>query len=334
MKIVIRAPNWIGDSIFAIPAIVSLCKNFPETQVWIAAREWVKDLFTSFNFIENIIPLPDQSNLKSLKVSVQRLKEYDFDVGVLLSNSFSSALLLYLAKIPQRWGYKKDGRGVLLTNGVSLNNQRNLFHQVHYYLNLISGLGLQTFSPQLSFPVTQEERQQAKNLLASLNVNLEKRIIILNPGAFYGSSKRWPVLKYAELSKLYQDKYKANILIIGSPNEAGLAESIASHSVIKPFILTGKTNLRQLAALTSQADLFITNDSGPMHLANALKIPVVALFGPTDPRITGPFQEPSAIIKKDVPCWPCSYRECPFDHRCMMNIEPKEVFQVSQKFLK
>jgi len=334
MKIIVRAPNWIGDSILAVPAAYSLSRNFPQAQIWIAAKEWVKDLFSSHDFIKGIFPLPDADGFRNLKDSIQKIKSFNFDIGVLLTNSFSSAFLFYLSKIPERWGYSTDGRRVLLTRRVALKKGEDSSHQLNYYLDLISGLGLKTSPPKISLPVTQEEKGKAKEMLLSLNVDLKKPLIILNPGASYGPSKRWHAENYAKLAILLQDRKKAEILITGSKDEAELVESIASFMTKKPLNLAGQTSLRELAGLISNADLFITNDSGPMHIANALKIPVIAIFGPTNPNSTGPFQQPAAVIKKDVPCWPCSYRECPFDHRCMISIDPEEVFEACQKFLR
>lgn len=333
MKIIVRAPNWIGDSILALSAIDSLSKNFPKAQIWIAAKEWVKDLFTFHDFINGVIPLSVSNDFKSLKNSAKKIKKSHFNIGVLLTNSFSSAFLFYLAKIPQRWGYSRDGRGILLTKGVALKKHKHSSHQVNYYLDLISGLGLKTYPPQISLPLNQKEKEKAKETLRSLNITLKRPLIILSPGASYGPAKRWPVASYAKLANSLQERKKADILIIGSQDEIKLAESIASFMDKIPVNLAGNTSLRLLAGLISHASLFITNDSGPMHIANALKIPITAIFGPTDPSLTGPFQEPATIIRKDVPCWPCSYRECPFDHRCMTSIDPEEVFQACQKFL-
>ena len=203
----------------------------------------------------------------------------------------------------------------------------------NYYLDLIHSLGLKISPPMISLPLTEEEKESAKEFLLSLSIGLNRPLVVLNPGAAYGQAKRWPLEKFAELAKKLQKTKKADILIVGSSHEDQLCESIVSLMPEKPRNLAGKTSLRMLAAIISYSDLFVTNDSGPMHMANALKIPVVAIFGPTDPKITGPFQEPSVVIKKDPPCWPCSYRECPFDHRCMMDIEPEEVYQASLKFL-
>jgi len=333
MKIVVRAPNWIGDAILSLPAVESLSKNFPPAQIWIAAREWVKDLFISYPSIKGVFPLSNLDSLKGTRSAAKNLKEFDFDTGILLTNSFSSAFLFYLAKIPERWGYVRDGRGILLTRGVTPKGLGEISHQLNYYLELISGLGLKTYPSEINLPLTQEEKARAKEMLLSLNTDLKKPLVVLNPGASYGPAKRWPASRFAELARLFQQRKNAEILIVGSSDESELAESIVSSMTKKPLSLTGKTNLRLLAGLISHAAIFVTNDSGPMHLANALKTPVTAIFGPTDPRVTGPFQEPAVVIKKDVPCWPCSYRECPFDHACMMKIEPEEVFKACQKFL-
>lgn len=333
MKILVRAPNWIGDSILALPAAECLSKNFPQAKIWVAAKEWVKDLFSPNDFIDGVLPLPESDDIKSLRTSAQRIKDLGFEVGVLLTNSFSSALLFYLAKIPQRWGYARDGRGILLTKGAAVKEQEASPHQLNYYLNLISELGLKIYPPKLSLALTPEEKKAAKELLLSHNIDLKCPLAILSPGASYGPSKRWPEFKFAELAGLLSERKKAEILIIGSENEVELAESVASSMRKPPLNLCGRTSLRLLASLIIHADLFISNDSGPMHMANALNVPVIAIFGPTDPTITGPFQEPAAVIKKKVPCWPCAYRECPFDHRCMMNIDTEEVYQACQKFL-
>jgi heptosyltransferase-2 len=334
MKIVVRAPNWLGDVVLSFPAIENLRKNLPQAQTWIAAREEVQDLYLSFDFVKGIIPLSGLNNFKNVKEVAKKIKEYNFDIGLLLTNSFSSALLFYLAKIPQRWGYSRDNRGFLLTKGVPFKNQDEApSHQVNYYLNLISGLGFQTSSPELVLPLSPEEQEWVKNELSALGYDSKKPLVIINPGAYYGPAKRWPASRFAELASMLQEKNKVQILIVGSAEEAELAESIASSMSERPINMTGKTTLRQLAELISLADLFITNDSGPMHITNALRIPLIAIFGPTDPRLTGPFHQPAAVIKKEVLCWPCSYRKCPFDHRCMTEIDPVEIFTESQNFL-
>lgn len=333
MKVVVRAPNWIGDSVLALPAIECLSQSLPEAQLWVAAKDWVKDIFQSLDFIKGTIPLSSGDDFKGLKNSAATIRSYDFDAGLLLTNSFASALLFSLAKIPERWGYSRDGRNLLLTKKVSTKKVKNSCHQADYYMKLISELGFQTSSPKLFFPLTEEEKKAAREQLLSFGADLTHPLVILNPGASYGPAKRWPAERVSELGRRLQDRYQATVLITGSGEEKDLAESIAARMTQEPINLCGQTSLRSLAGLISQSILFVTNDSGPMHLANALKVPVVAVFGPTDPAVTGPYQEPAVVIKKDVPCWPCSYRECPFDHRCMSSISSEEVYESCRGYL-
>jgi heptosyltransferase-2 len=333
MKIIVRMPNWIGDSILAIPALSDLAKSLPEAKIWLACHERVADLFSGTDLIEDIVVIRDQASLRGIKRSSKDLREYGFDVGLLFTNSFSSALLFYKAGIPQRWGYSRDLRNLFLTKSVPVKENEEPVHHVYYYLDLLRGLGLETHHPHLTLSVSSEEKNKARELYLSTHINDQRPIILLNPGAFYGSAKRWPAEKYAELARMLQEGRNAHILITGSKNEIDIAESISDSLQAPAVILSGKTSLRGFAALMSQSSLLVTNDTGPMHMANALGVPVVALFGPTDPRSTKPFQEPSLYIKKEAPCWPCSYRDCPFDHRCMNQITAEEVYRACQSFI-
>jgi heptosyltransferase-2 len=334
MKIVARAPNWIGDAILAMPALASLPKNFPDAEIWVCASGWTKGIFDSLEWIKETIPLSNQNSLNSTRRDAQELKKHAFDIGILFTNSFGSALLFSLAKIPQRWGYARDGRHLLLTKRVRTSLLDVPRHHLHYYLSLISKLGLETVPAELDFPLTEEAASQAQGLLQSLSLDTTKPILLLSPGASYGPAKRWPAPFFASLASLLQENQNAQIAIIGSAADAEIARSIAALMVDQPLDLTGKTSLLQLAGVISQSALFITNDSGPMHLANALKVPVVAIFGPTDPRVTGPYQKPAKVLQEHVPCWPCFYRECPFEHQCMTQISPEMVYEESQDLLK
>ncbi|MBS3818295.1 lipopolysaccharide heptosyltransferase II [bacterium] len=334
MKIVVRAPNWMGDCILALPALQCLHKNRPQAQIWVAALPALKDLFTLFPFIQGVIPLSHPRSLRSYLRLSRNLQKHHFHSGLLFTNSFSSALLLYLSKTPQRWGYIRDGRGLLLTKGIKPPSQKDLSHQVYYYLNLLSGLGFQTKPPpELNLPLSSREKKEAFSLLNSQGVNFKKPLVVFHPGAHYGPSKRWPPSHFAELARRLQEKYQANILLLGSPQESPICDSISSSLNPSPLQLCGKTNLFQLAGILDRADVVVANDSGPMHMANALKTPLISLFGPTNPRLTGPFQPPSTVFHKNVSCWPCFYRKCPFDHRCMKKISPAEVFQACEKYL-
>jgi heptosyltransferase-2 len=158
-------------------------------------------------------------------------------------------------------------------------------------------------------------------------VDLNKNIVGVNPGAFYGSAKRWPSDRYAMLLDKLIEEREANVVIFGSPNELAIAQAIQSAMRHRPVILSGKTQLSELIAMIACCDLFVTNDSGPMHLAAALRVPTVAIFGPTDAMATGPMSPNAVVLNKNVECSPCLLRECPIDHRCMTRIAPEEVYQ-------
>lgn len=314
--------------------MTSLQTNFQDSEIWIAATEWVKDIFSSLGYIKGTIPVPDTNSIKEIRRSAKAIETHAFDVGLLFTDSFSSALLFYLAKIPQRWGYKKDLRRLLLTKSVLAQNKMPARHQVDHYLDLISGLGLETTPPKLIFPLKKEEKKRAGEYLVSCGRETRYPLVVFSPGASYGPSKRWPASSFAQLGDLLQKRHSVDLAIIGSSEETELAEEISSGLVVKPMILTGKTFLRLTASIVDQAALFVTNDSGPMHMANALGIPTVAIFGPTDPERTRPYQEPASVVKKDVPCSPCLYRECPFDHQCMSGIRPADVLAACESYLK
>jgi heptosyltransferase-2 len=332
-KILVRAPNWVGDSILAGPAIASLGDNFPGAEVWVASREWVRDLFTAGDGIAGSIALPDRADLKTLRRTGRGLRDRGFDAGLLLTNSFASAMLFALGRIPERWGYASDGRGALLTRRVPRREGGPVLHQAEDYLRLISGLGLKPRPPRIKLTLTAAETGAARRRLRGLGVAAGRPLIVIDPGASYGPAKRWRPERFAAAADRLRARHKAEILIVGSAAETALAAEVASGMKKRPHVLTGQTTLRELLGLLGQARLVLTNDSGPMHMANALGVPVAAVFGPTDPRRTGPVQPPSAVVKKDVPCWPCLYRKCPYDHRCMTAISVDEVVDVCRSLL-
>lgn len=333
MKIVVRMPNWIGDAVMALPVLEALHVHYPQAEIWVTSREWVGDLFSPGHGIKGLIPLPEVRDLKSLREASCRLKPHGFEAGLLLTNSFSSALVFRLAGIPERWGYARDGRGLFLSRAVPWKNGGVSRHQTDSYRDLLTGLGIEASSWTVNLHLSEEEKVAAGKATTEAGRDPARPLVVLNPGAAYGPAKRWPAQRFGGLARLFQARKNADILLVGAAGETDLAASIASGLERKPLDFTGKTNLRQLMGLISLGRVFVTNDTGPMHIASALGIPVVAIFGPTDPKATGPFRRPSVVLKKDAPCWPCAYRSCPYDHRCMTGIGPEEVFSAAEGFL-
>jgi len=325
MKIVVRIPNWIGDAILARPALDSLAARFPEADIAVAAAGWVRDLFGEEAGGPRLLNLNGTGSPRDMKAS-QALRAEGFDLGILFTNSFGSALQFRKAGIPERWGYGRDGRGFLLTRSVRPPDpQAEPRHQVHYYLDLLAGLGLPTIRPSLRLSLSPAEKEEAGRRLRELGAEDGRPLVVLNPGASYGPAKRWPADRFAALAGLLRRSRRARIVLTGAAEEAPLTAEIAALLDEPPIDLAGRTSLRGLLGIISRAALFVSNDSGPMHIANALRVPVVAIFGPTEPRATGPFHFPSTVLYRNPPCGPCLHRTCPFDHRCLRAIAAEDV---------
>jgi heptosyltransferase-2 len=262
----------------------------------------------------------------------------------LFQNAFEAAVLTRLAQIPVRAGYDRDGRGWLLSHKVSVDPHVVKLHQTYYYLDLVDQLfgrartaeGLEPkrpsqiageAMPDITLSVRADRKQAARARLQSQGVDFNQTVVGINPGAFYGSAKRWLSERYAAVLDRLIEEREASVVIFGSPNEVAIAEGIQSRMRTRPVVLSGRTELSELIAMIACCDLFLTNDSGPMHLAAALRVPTLAIFGSTDEIATGPMSPAAVVLNKRVECSPCLLRECPIDHRCMTRITAEEVTQ-------
>ncbi len=333
MKIVVRTPNWIGDTLMALPAIESLRRNFPSDEIWIAAPAWVREIFAGEEWSGRLWPLDSPKRGNDFFAAAAKLRAPSFDAGLLLTNSFGSAAVFALAGIPERWGYAREGRGFLLTKKVRARRGDEPSHMVRYYLDLVEGLGWKTHPAEIRLTVTSSEAERGRALLTAAGLDPGRPLAILNPGAAFGPAKRWPADRFAALARILQDRHGLEIAVTGGVEDR-LSAQVVQSAVSRPAAdLTGRTTLRELLGVIRAAAVFVTNDTGPMHMANALRVPVVAVFGPTEPAVTAPYHEPRTILKKDVVCWPCLYRECPYDHRCMLSITAEETAEAAARFL-
>ena len=263
------------------------------------------------------------------------MKAGAFDTGILLTNSFSSALLFRLARIRNRWGYRTDGRGLLLTRSVRRKKGLPPLHMVRTYLGLLEGLGIPTLPPSIDLSVSDEARAKVTRLLAEFGIEPSRPLVLLAPGAAHGPAKRWPAARFGETGSLLQARFGATVAVVGTAADAPLAAEAAAAMATPPADLTGRTSLAELLGLFERAAVLVTNDSGPLHMANALRTPVVAIFGPTDPRATGPFHEPARILRcEDIACWPCDDRDCPTDHPCMTRIMADDAARAAGEILR
>jgi len=346
-RLLIRGTNWVGDSILSLPALKRARLEFPEARITLLVLPWVAGIYEGCPSVDDIWLYNRQGLHRGLSGKlrlIRELREGRFDAALLFQNAFEAAALTRLAEIPVRAGYDRDGRGWLLSHKVPVDPLVSKLHQTYYYLDLLEQLlgcartaqGLEPkpasqfaaeIMPDITLAVSPERKLAARTRLQSMGVDFNRTVVGVNPGAFYGSAKRWLSERYATVLDRLIDKRQASVVIFGSPNEVAIAEAIRSGMRSRPVILSGRTKLNELIAMLACCDLFLTNDSGPMHLAAALRVPTLAIFGSTDEVATGPMSPTAVVLNKRVECSPCLLRECPIDHRCMTLITAEEVVQ-------
>jgi heptosyltransferase II len=329
-KILIRGPNWVGDAVLAIPAMKAIRARFPEANITVLARPWVAGLFTSAPFVDSVWREEKPSSLTDWTRIIREVRSRGFDLALLLPNSFESALMMFLGGVPQRIGYATEARGWMLTRSIAPNKTQ---HQVHYYLDLVKMLSASTEQPSTQIEATSEERSMARKLLAAEGIPNDAPFLVLNPGAAYGSAKRWPEDRFAGAADALARQLQLGVAMIGSATEASIASQVRDRMKTPAAVLSGKTSLETLIGVLAESSLLITNDSGPMHIATALGIPTVAVFGSTDDKITGPWGARTRIVKHPVECSPCLLRECPIDHRCMIRVSVDDVCRAAWELI-
>jgi len=331
-KIVVRAPNWIGDAVMATPVFFDLKQLFPRAHIMLLASDSIGTLLHGLEPIDEYM-LFSRSKEKKRKEEnrvVQLLRAYQADLGVLLPRSFSSAWLFFKAGIPRRLGYSDHFRRWLLTDAKRL--PRDEIHDLLGYRELLKDFGSLSKKCSLSLVVTEEEREQMKIRLHALGIPNEDRIILLNPGAAYGTAKCWPPKFFRTLASMIGSSTRTTVLFVGDEASRDWIAELIDGSPDNIRSIAGETSLRELVALISLGDLLVTNDSGPMHIAAALQRPLIALFGSTNPQRTGPWGS-GTVLYKQVACSPCYLRQCPKDFCCMSRILPEEVYAHVERML-
>jgi len=335
-RILIRSTNWIGDAIMTTPAVRSIRENFPGARVSILVLPWVADVFVASPYVDEIILYRKNGEHRGLPGRLRLVKELgakDFDLVILLQNAFEAGLITWLARIPARAGYSTDGRGFLLTHPVKLRQEVKTVHQVHYYQEMLRGLGLRTGPDKLFLNLPAAARGWAEDFLQDRLRQNGKPVIGFNPGASYGPAKRWPAEKFSELAGLVSSRTDGNILVFGTDDDHEAAAIIRRGAEKHVVDLTGRTTLAQAMALIERCHVFVTNDSGLMHVSAALGTPTAAIFGSTNHVTTGPYSKRSRVIRKEIPCSPCLQTHCDTDFRCMQEIGSSEVFATVLKLL-
>src|SRR5438552_6152154 len=318
-KTVVIGLNWVGDNVLALPTYRALHHRFrQEGGISVAAPEHIASLLAATGIFRSVIAWNGDTRDR-----IRLLKEGRFRRAVILPNSFRAAMITFAAGINERWGYSTDARGLLLTHGIRRVGPRG--HQLDDYSTLLAAMNAPRVVdeiPTMTLPV--HVREKAHRRLRSVGVDLDRPLFGLHAGGLYGRAKHWGDDRYGELAEaLLADGY--SVALLTSPSERKQAEAIAAQRSNLP-IVGHDGDVLSLAAAISHCSVIVTNDSGPLHLATALAVPSLSLFGPTDPARTV-IPGATRVVQKPEACCPCYERECPLrDHRCMTEISVDEVF--------
>ncbi len=334
-KILVRATNWVGDAVMSIPALQALREHFPAAHIAVLARPWVAGLYGRERFCDELIPYEAPRGWKGLREKwslAADLRRRKFDCAVLLQNAFESAALVRLAGIPLRIGYDRDGRGWLLTHPIPAPRPGDTpRHQRFNYLELLKRAKLITsYSAESPIRLDGAPAAAQKGREHFERASVAGPVIGVSPGAAYGGAKRWLPERFAEAAIEVARDRGATVAIFGSREELTICEIVQQRieAAMQPCInFAGTTGLTEFIELAAACEVYLTNDSGPMHIASALGVPTVAIFGATDDEATGPTGVQSRVVREPVECSPCLLRECPIDHRCMTRVSAARVAQ-------
>jgi heptosyltransferase-2 len=320
VSIVILAPNWLGDVMFALPAIRDVRRHFAGQPLTIAARSSVAPVFRAVPGIDHIKVLAPGKEASQIEA----------DIGILLPNSFRSAWILKRAGVKERWGYRSDFRGPLLTKAVRRPKRRVPFPE--YYANLVRALGIETGPLTVQLQLSNATSAAALKLLCQRGWNPDQPLVGIAPGAAFGHAKRWLSKRFAELAESLMGKARAACVVLGRGGDRDAARDIGGIDLI------GATDLTMLMGVISHCQVVVANDSGALHLAAALGVRAVGIYGPTHERYSSPltpYEDARTVttLSEEVFCRPCFMSDCPIDHRCMKRIPTERVYEAVHRFL-
>jgi ADP-heptose:LPS heptosyltransferase len=363
-RILVRGVNWLGDAVMTTPALLRLREHFHDAHITLLTPEKLRDLWANHPAINETVPFAPGENVFSIG---KKLRSGKFDLALIFPNSPRSVIETWLAGIPQRMGHARPWRNFFLTNTIALRSgavkmqkrsigeiqrlinspvggiqnsklktQNFPSHQIHEYLHLAAALGAnpEPLPPKLF--VAPDETEVARKKFG-LN-KIAQPIFGLNAGAEYGPAKRWPAERFIAAAREIQQRTNCVWLILGGKGDLAVANRIESgiqNSKFKTINLTGQTSLRELMSFLKLCRVLLTNDTGPMHVAAALGKPLIALFGPTEPRRTGPYGQLENVLRIDLPCSPCMKSDCHFEkpEECLRALPAALVFERAQKLL-
>ena len=332
-KIAVRMTNWVGDTVMNTPFLAEVRSLFPNARIVALGRKNVMGILENQPDVDELWTIDDRS-LGGRLEAIKRLRRYGPDVAFALPNSLNAALLLRLGGSKRVVGYDRDGRRMLLTHPIRLRPEDLAVHEVRYYLRLLAPWGyVPREIPPLKLRVSEEELGAMRAYLGRHGVEEGQAVIGVNPAAFYGTAKRWLAERYAATAKRLAEENDARVFVTGLPTERDVAQNVCDAGGERFHNAAGEMSLRELMAFLALCRLFLTNDSGAMHVAAALGTPLVAVFGSTDWVTTAPRGEHAVIVREETACAPCLLRDCPIDHRCMTRVTVRSVHEESVRLL-
>ena len=335
--ILVRGTNWIGDVIMTLPAMAAIRRSFPEAKSSVLAKPWVADIFSLSPDVDEVLLYRSpgiHEGFRGLLRLAKELRSRKFDAAILLQNAIEAAIVACLAGIPIRAGYNSDGRGPLLTHSVKRTRAIRRIHQVEYYMEMVKTLGCSNGGRrEYHLDLTPEDVIRAGEILGFYGAAQGDLLIGIAPGATYGAAKKWFPDRFAMVADRLSETLGAEILLFGSAADRESTRAVSGFANHSMADLAGMTTLREAISLISCCRLFISNDSGLMHVAGALGVPTLAIFGSTNPVTTSPPGEKSVVVHKDLPCSPCLKTTCPTDFQCMDLIGVNDVYEAARCML-
>ena len=330
----VRCPNWVGDVVMATPVFDCLRANLPQARLIGVMKKSARGIVRDGPWFDEVVGINDKTwaGIRQMRQDLGLLRP---DAAVLLTNSIRSALTMRFCGVPQVYGYRRQGRGLLLTGGpaASRNGTTVPIPMLDYYLEICRWLDLELQErPKPALYVGEELQRRGDALLARHNIAADDFLIGMNPGASFGSSKCWPPEYFAELAEMCQKAFEGKIILFSGPGEDGIIQAILDRADVDLIdTRADRVDLEMLKPLVKRCNLFITNDTGPRHYAVAFDVPTVVIIGSTDPRYTAAHLDHTAVVRKELGCSPCHLKVCPRGHECMREVRPTEVIAAAER---
>jgi len=328
--VLVKAVNWLGDVVMSLPALRAVRTALPSARLIVMVRSELASFYDGAGWIDEVLAYeraPGLSRLARAWRLGRAIRARGVELALLFPTSFESALWPALARVPLRVGYGGDGRTPLLTTSLTPSPEVRAAHEVHWYLDLVRRtLGVEGRPDDVVPDVHGPHLHRMKTWLGSHGVTTGTPLVALGAGAAYGPAKEWPAARYAALIDLLAERHGARAVLLGAPSERARCEEVAASARAGALIAAGETSIGELVALLSLCAGFAGNDSGAMHVAGALGVPTIGIFGSTSPERTGPCGPRARVVYERIECSPCLERTCRFGtYACFDPIGPERV---------